>query len=618
MTVRGLLIWLLKATLIVVLFARLLNVLLTSAYPKPGTSNEKQNSSGSGSSSSSKQQSKPSSRNSKNASQNNGYNSHDDEQSETFSKKPKSSEQSKPSSGNTKNDSRGKNTRHDDDEHFHKSGNDESVLQAAFRYFEIKNPQEATWQDIKKKYRRLSLIHHPDRNNQSEDSVKEMQKINRYYELLEQEFERGGGNRPTFRMPRKSPHTNKRSDQGHSSDTEPAADPNEPGISREEYKRRRNLKKKQQQKAAKRARAEAKREEEEKKRWEEQYQKDMEEWARKERQEEKQREWERKQEEKRRRKEREQEMREAWKEAKRKMKEFQKQQKETRKMNDLMMQELKLHTKDGRAAAYRRWKQEVESIREQLSGSDHHGKPRNPIMEYSNKDIALALKLGATEIAIELVHEFMEQSFIQNIRKALLEKFKKDTSVPPELSKEEVSKIYKSACTHVLCWPLDEDDNTVLHYAVYHEDDFMLTFLVTQARRSSLFSNYFTRFNGRGSTILDFCVGSSNTAFCNRVEALYEEARNEQRYSAQSWYNLQQVLDSCCVGSSNRAFRKRVRYLGEEDRKEPRGSSVFARAYGYLESALLTVFDIDVLFEWSERAWLMSQSLISKFSGGAD
>ena len=45
-------------------------------------------------------------------------------------------------------------------------------------------PETATTDEIKKSYRRLSLLHHPDRNGNSSESVAKFQKISDAYETL--------------------------------------------------------------------------------------------------------------------------------------------------------------------------------------------------------------------------------------------------------------------------------------------------------------------------------------------------------------------------------------------------------------------------------------------------
>jgi DnaJ family protein B protein 4 len=51
-------------------------------------------------------------------------------------------------------------------------------------YSILEVPETATMDEIKKSYRRLSLIHHPDKNNNSSDSVARFQKIGEAYDVL--------------------------------------------------------------------------------------------------------------------------------------------------------------------------------------------------------------------------------------------------------------------------------------------------------------------------------------------------------------------------------------------------------------------------------------------------
>ena len=64
-----------------------------------------------------------------------------------------------------------------------------ALLKAAYEFFDT-TPSEATREIVKKAYKRKSLLHHPDRNGDSEESNNMMQKVNNYYEVLEKEFDR--------------------------------------------------------------------------------------------------------------------------------------------------------------------------------------------------------------------------------------------------------------------------------------------------------------------------------------------------------------------------------------------------------------------------------------------
>ena len=48
---------------------------------------------------------------------------------------------------------------------------------------------EGIRESVKKQFRKLSLIHHPDRNENSTESVVMMQKINHYYTIINEELD---------------------------------------------------------------------------------------------------------------------------------------------------------------------------------------------------------------------------------------------------------------------------------------------------------------------------------------------------------------------------------------------------------------------------------------------
>lgn len=66
-------------------------------------------------------------------------------------------------------------------------------------YNVLELPETAAIDEIKKSYRRLSLLHHPDKNNNSQESVARFQKINEAYDTLgdsekKQEYDRSRNN----------------------------------------------------------------------------------------------------------------------------------------------------------------------------------------------------------------------------------------------------------------------------------------------------------------------------------------------------------------------------------------------------------------------------------------
>jgi len=373
----------------------------------------------------------------------------------------------------------------DDDEHFNNSSDDKAALEAAFKYFEIDSPEEATREAVKKKFRRLSLVHHPDRNNQSEESVKEMQRINRFYELLEQEFDEREGKD----SPQDSTDTPEEPTADDNTQPDPN-DPSEPGISQEERKRRRKVRKRQRKKQRQQARKHEMKEQE------------------------------------KRRQEMEKEMHREWEEARRKAEEFQKQQKKTKQENERKVMQEHLDTEWGRCRARETWKSKIEAIEKGEDSSETRAtdKPPNSIMDCSTDDIAIALRLGAPDVAIELIQENI-QSFMAYLINGIIRRNFLQGNLHKAPTEEDQLDMKYQVYRSILLEPLDDDGNHVLHYAAYYEDNEMLSYLTSQAHRLGHFAEYITSTNDHGSNIMDFCVGSSNSGFKNRVDAFYKEGR---------------------------------------------------------------------------------------------
>jgi DnaJ-class molecular chaperone len=66
--------------------------------------------------------------------------------------------------------------------------NSNSNLNSYYDILEVN--KNATPDEIKKSYRRLSMIHHPDKNNNTPESIKKIQEINQAYEILSDEKQR--------------------------------------------------------------------------------------------------------------------------------------------------------------------------------------------------------------------------------------------------------------------------------------------------------------------------------------------------------------------------------------------------------------------------------------------
>lgn len=110
--------------------------------------------------------------------------------------------------------------------------------------------------------------------------------------------------------------------------------------------------------------------------------------------------------------------------------------------------------------------------------------------------------------------------------------------LPPNPTKEDQIQLNRRAYSEVLTQPIDAHGNHVLFYVAHYENDEVLTHLINQTRRIGYFAEYITSTNQRGSTVLDFCIRSSNAGFRSRLDAFYKEGREtmqemEQQPNAQ-------------------------------------------------------------------------------------
>lgn len=316
--------------------------------------------------------------------------------------------------------SRGNNQKDDDDEAAR-------LVEAAYAFMELTPPADGskvTQEQLKKQYKRLSLRYHPDRNGGSSESQRLMQKLNACMDIIEKDI---------------TGVTDNNSDHGDEPDGNGAEGSNaekEDPIAA--YER-----------------------------------------MRKEMQEEMEKEMERQ----------------------RKMKEQYETNKEKQKKDcDQRSQKLKLETLEGREQANEKFNQQVQQQQQHriatakntgtspssksskqeetskhkmtdIDEDDHHqsetkaaakekmspaptAKPKNDIMECNTNDVVVALRMGLPDIAIPLLQEQLQEFFSESAKNMHFDGIKK---TPQELRLEFLQQ------------PLDEDDNSIFHYAVYYE-----------------------------------------------------------------------------------------------------------------------------------------------------
>lgn len=90
----------------------------------------------------------------------------------------------------------------DDDFHYHSSGDGTNDIDKDKDYYKILGVDEKANEDeIKKAYRRMSMLHHPDKNGNTDESKQKFQELNNAYEILSEpnkrrtydNLRRGGG-----------------------------------------------------------------------------------------------------------------------------------------------------------------------------------------------------------------------------------------------------------------------------------------------------------------------------------------------------------------------------------------------------------------------------------------
>ena len=301
------------------------------------------------------------------------------------------------------------NHNHDGDE-----SSKQQKLDHAYKFMELTPP--VTQEELKKKYKRLSLRYHPDRNGGSEESQKQMQILNACMEMIEKDLAGVDGEDGVDH------------DDHHHDDDEDGHDDEDP---MEKYKR---MRKEREEAMA----AEMKRQEQ---------------------------------------------MRQAFVNNKDRQKE------ECAKRS----QELKLDTFEGRDKANKHFVQEVEKSKATSTSSedtsqpssdakansmddiddDNHTnnvqksqeesksyeeegypKPKNEVMECNSNDFAIALRMNLPDIAINVIQNQIRDFFKES---ALTMHFEGETKTPSQLKLEFLQN------------PIDDDGNTMLHYACYYE-----------------------------------------------------------------------------------------------------------------------------------------------------
>jgi hypothetical protein len=121
------------------------------------------------------------------------------------------------------------------------------------------------------------------------------------------------------------------------------------------------------------------------------------------------------------------------------------------------------------------------------SAAEKEGKPKNLIMECNTDDVVVAVRMGMTEIAMELLQEE-------------LQKFAKERTLDARFTGEILTA--KDLRYEFLARPLDDDQNALIHYAIYYEDCEMIRALCQLALVDQSLDKVLYQANVHGETPL--------------------------------------------------------------------------------------------------------------------
>ena len=439
-----------------------------------------------------------------------------------------------------------------------------SELQKAIDYFEIDVKNDFTREYIKKKYKRSSLIHHPDRNGNNETSIQEMQKINHYFELLEEELNR------LDEMKARNDHDDEVDDpptSGNNSVRKEKPNGRNPRKNKEGYRRRQRRQSHRRTESVTHPRRSSV-----KHACRESFRQSKRTSPRRRRRRRNHREH-RNHKRERRKKER-RTSKNQWEESLEMFNNFRAQQRRLRRENNSRYLREQLETVWGREKAYDVYKRRMDTHRKQSGSITRDGswcqeftaddkvetlnKPKYALMDCCNEDVVIAMRLKETRIAIHIIdHEVKNATEEWRILK---KRMSLSSDANSEANKSvlncglsvRLDKSYHNRILEVLTRPLDEDRNTVLHYAVYMENYEVIAYLTQVARRYNIFARFLVCANNRNLMAHDFLAGctSKNCSVHTFVTTLTNEAlvllkeKQEVRYARGSKMMGRYLTDS--------------------------------------------------------------------------
>lgn len=334
-------------------------------------------------------------------------------------------------------------------------------LQKAYQVLELTPPVESI-DEVRKQWKKLSRRHHPDRNNGSEESHAKQQEINHAMDYIESVFE--GNNNDAEEEEEVSEEENEAPpppDRRDSHQTPPNPQPNK-RQSKEERQREKRRRKKQR-------REERWRQQEEHRKRREAMKAQMEEEMRKE-----------------------QELHDKI------VKERRKIERETSRLGDL----------EQRQASSRLFMDQVQRYRRQEPVS--YEKPKHYIMESCTNELVIAMRLGMDDYASRILDDE-----VNLLLKNLVMRPSEYSHILLPVMKENrgyltIERLTEVAIGHVLLMKLDEDDNTLLHHAVYWEREQMIRSIFRMAQYSGLLEEVSCAKDAHGAIPMDLAWVAKN------------------------------------------------------------------------------------------------------------
>eukprot|EP00980_Cylindrotheca_fusiformis_P030717 scaffold25289_cov142-Cylindrotheca_fusiformis.AAC.3 len=319
-----------------------------------------------------------------------------------------------------------------------------------------------TMEELKKQYKRLSLRYHPDRNGGTQRAHELQQKLNASFDLIQQALE--GMQQP---------------EEGDDEDSVPFYEADSMKTGEQTWEREMR----QPQKPSANRKVQQNRWNNKKKKRGSRRQRDIREELQREMNEE-QKKW---------RKIQEREMKE-------KQKKWRKMQKEVEKEQDRIWSETSpLSDSEKKLALSRDFMDKVDS--KDLNGDrPRMKKPKNYVMEACTDPIAVAIRLGMTELTLQLLNQQADAQIQKRLDALFRQAYREGRNIA--INRETLGLKDIRIC--MMTRSLDEDNNTLLHYAVYWEQSSVIRSLVQLAQNDLTLDILMMARNAHGHIPTDF------------------------------------------------------------------------------------------------------------------